>query len=332
MPEQFEGIALNHNGNIQAYGSVAQRMLANKMNVSALRTNDTLRKDEWIQFDEKLIPIAQQRMNAVGDLLSRGLRHNVPNGMGTTVIEWETVDETRDAEISMDGLTRAQSDTVNYVLQSVPLPITHRDFYINLRTLEASRQRGEALDTTNMELATRKVSERLETTLIAGASAYAFGGGTIRGYLDHPNRNTVSLPLAWDNSGITGELILADVISLINAAHTDRMFGPYVMYVPTLYWIALLEDFKANSDKSIIERLREVPFLEEIKVADFLTADNILMIQMTSDVVDMVVGQGITTVQWETQGGFQVNFKVMALMVPRIKADQDGRSGIIHMS
>ncbi len=332
MPEQFEGLSLNQNGGVQAFGSVASRLLANGMNVSALRTNDTLRKDEWIQFDTKLIEIAQQRLNGVGDLLNRGLRHDVKNGMGTTVVQWETVDETRDAEISMDGLTRAQSDAVNYVLQSVPLPITHRDFYINLRALEASRQLGQSLDTTNAELAARKVSESLENTLFNGASAYTFGGGTIRGYTDFPSTNSVSLTAPWTNSGVTGTNILNDVLAMIEALHTDRMFGPYVMYVPTLYWIKLLEDFKTNSDKSIIIRLREIPFLEEIKVADFLTTDNVLLVQMTSDVVDMVVGQQPTTVQWETQGGMLVNFKVMAIMVPRLKADQDGRCGIVLLS
>ena len=53
---------------------------------------------------------------------------------------------------------------------------------------------------------------------------------------------------------------------------------------------------------------------------------------MTSDVVDMVVAQQPTTVQWETDGGFKLNFKVMAVMIPRIKADADGRSGIVHLS
>ncbi len=331
MPEQFEGLSLDPNGSVKAFGSVASRLLANGMNISALRTNDTLRKDEWIQFDTKLIPIFQQRLNGVGDLLNRGLRHDVRNGMGTTVVQWETVDDTRAADLSMDGLTRAQSDAVNYVLQSVPLPITHRDFYINLRALEASRKLGESIDTTNAELAARKVSEKLETTLFLGASAYTFGGGTIRGYLDFPNRNTIDLTTTWTNSGVTGTNILNDVLAMINALHTDRMFGPYILYVPTLYWIKLLEDFKTNSDKSIIMRLREIPFLEEIKVADFLTNANVLLVQMTSDVVDMVVGQQPSTVQWETQGGMLVNFKVMAIMVPRMKADQDGRSGIAHL-
>ncbi len=327
----FEGFNMS-NGALQAHGSIASKLLANGMNTSALRTNLTLRKEEVIELATRLIETANQRLNGVADLINRGLVLNVENGLGTTVDQWDTVDETRDAEVNMDGIARAQSDTVDYVLNSVPLPIVHRDFYINLRQLESSRRLGQSLDVTNAEIAARKVSERLETILFQGESAYAFGGGTIRGYTDHPNRNTVSLPANWDASGTTGENILTDVITMINAAQTDRMFGPYVLYVPTAYWITLLEDFKANSDKSTLQRLREIPNIEEIKVADFLQANNVLLIQMTRDVVDMVVGMQPTNLEWETQGGMLLNFKVMAIMIPRIKADSEGRSGIIHMS
>lgn len=332
MPEEMlDSIQMNSAGALVARGGVAQTMLQHKFNVGALRSNATLRKDEWIQFDEALIDIATLRMVGVGDLLNRGLRFDVTQGLGSTTVEWETVDETREAEVNMDGINRAQNDRVDFVLQSLPLPIIHRDFEINSRALQVSRTRGEALDTTNMRIAGRKVSERIEQILFNGIT-YTFAGASIFGYTTHPNRNTVTLATPWDNSGITGELILTDILAMISAAHTDRMFGPYVLYVPTLWWIALLEDFKANSDKSILTRMLEIPTLEDIKVSDFITVDNAVMVQMTSDVVDMVVAQQPTTVQWETDGGFKLNFKVMAVMIPRLKADADGRSGIIHLS
>ena len=315
-----------------ATGGVAAKLLAANMDPNVLRSNATLRKDEWIDYDAALIDEVTQRMTGVDDLISRGLVYNVANGMGSTVVEWETVDETREAEINMDGINRAQSDTVDFVLQSLPLPITHRDFYLNSRFLAASRTRGESLDTTNLRLAARKVAERIEQVLFNGIPNYNFSGGQIFGYTTFPQRNSVTLGTPWTDSGVDGETILAQVLEMMTAAHADRMFGPYLIYVPTAYWLKLLEDFKANSDKSIISRLMEIPTLTDIKVADFLTADNVLMIQMTQDVVDMVVAMQPTTVEWETQGGFQLNFKVLAIMVPRMKATDAGRSGIVHLS
>lgn len=332
MPEELDYLQMKSANEVVAHGSVASVLLANKFNANALRSNTTLRKDEWIHFDENLIEEVTQRMVGVNDLMSRGLRFDIPNGMGSTTVEWETVDETRDAEVNMDGIARAQSDRLDFTLHSLPLPIVHRDFYINSRVLAASRTRGESLDVTNMRVAARKVSERVEQILFNGITNYNFAGGTIYGYTTFPDRNTVTLGTAWTDSGVSGEDILAQILEMIDAAHGDRMFGPYIMYIPTAYWVRLLEDFKTNSDKSVISRVLEIPTLTDIKVADFLTADNVLLIQMTSDVVDMVVGMQPTTVQWETQGGFLLNFKVMTIMIPRLKQTDALRSGIVHLS
>jgi len=38
----------------------------------------------------------------------------------------------------------------------------------------------------------------------------------------------------------------------------------------------------------------------------------------------------ITTVQWESQGGMRLNFKVMAIQVPQLRADYSSQSGIAH--
>ena len=44
------------------------------------------------------------------------------------------------------------------------------------------------------------------------------------------------------------------------------------------------------------------------------------------------LGADITTVQWESHGGMQINFKVMAIMVPQLRADFTGQTGIVHGS
>ena len=56
----------------------------------------------------------------------------------------------------------------------------------------------------------------------------------------------------------------------------------------------------------------------------------VLMVQMTPDVARAVVGMDITTVQWESKGGMQVNFKVMGILVPQLREDFNGNCGIAH--
>ena len=58
-----------------------------------------------------------------------------------------------DALTSLDGLTRSENDRQEFTPAYAPLPITHKDFFINLRALSASRERGEALDTSQARAA-----------------------------------------------------------------------------------------------------------------------------------------------------------------------------------
>ncbi|MHA2067167.1 MAG: major capsid protein, partial [Candidatus Thorarchaeota archaeon] len=185
---------------------------------------------------------------------------------------------------------------------------------------------------TEAEIATRRVNDNLEDALVNGLAGYTVAGNTGYGYTTHPNRNTFEFGNgAWTGADM-GTNILTDVLDMITILHGDNYFGPYVLYVPTDYWVALLADFKTNSDKSIISRVMEIPDIQDIRALDTLTTNNIILVQMTADVVEEVVGFQPQLVQWEEQGGFKINFKVLAIMVPRLKSDYNGRMGLLHGS
>jgi hypothetical protein len=316
----------------QAYGDLAKRLLANNMSANALRTNDTLRKDEWKHYDTALLKVAQERLIGVADLMGRGLTYSIANGLGKTVLEYEDVSQIEPAQMSMDAVTRGRNDRVEFDIKYLPLPVIHSDFQINIRVLNASRTTGESLDTTMAELASRMVSEKMEELLFTGSSSYTFGGGTIFGYTDEPNRNTGSLTHNWNASAATGSTILADLLNMKQASIDARHYGPWMVYIPTAYETVLDDDFKTNSDKSIRQRVGEITGIADVKVADKLTANNVIMVQMTSDVVRWVEGLPMQTVEWQTEGGMIFHFKVMTIAVPQIRADQEGNSGLVHYS
>lgn len=333
MPDTVTDIIQMGNSGAQAVGSVAQRLLASGMRVNALRPLDTLRKDEWKLFDDKVIEIARARMVGVADLMSKGLTFSVANPLGTTRIEWEKQGDMDAADVSMSGVTEGKNDRVTYDLVSVPLPIIHRDFHLNIRNLEASRTRGEALDTTQAATAARKVSEKIEEILFDGSTVN--GTNTpIYGYTNALNRNTGSLA-NWADAGTTGANIITDILEMLAALYNDHMYGPYMLYVPADYWNKLMDDYKAASDRTILERILALEGIAGVKMTPNLTggaSGEVLLVQMTSDVVDIAEGMQPTTVQWESHGGMVVNFKVMAIMVPRMKSDADNQSGIAHWS
>lgn len=294
-------------------------------------TNGTLRRDEWKRLDEAILEISRTRLNGVQDLIDKGLTYQLGDGMGSTVLEYHDVSDALVAELTMDGVTRAKGDRVKYSTIYLPIPIIHADYEINARVLAASRKLGNPLDTTMAERATRKVAEQLETMLFT-ATSYAFGGGTIYSYLNHPNRNTGTLSASWSTDSPAG--ILEDVIAMKQASINAMHYGPWMLYIPTAYETVLDEDYVSTTSvvTTIRKRLMDIEGIMGIKVVDTLTADNVVMVQMTSDVVRLVQGMGVQSVEWETEGKFITKHKVLTIQVPQIRADQDGNSGIMHYS
>ncbi len=324
-----DNVQVDFIGGGQGHGPVAQKLLACGMKVNALRTNATLRTREWEQLDTTVVQIAKQRLVAVNDLISRGLSYNL-NGLATTVLQTENVSDMEAAELSMDGATEGQRDRVVFGSVYLPLPIISKDFTINSRLLNISRKLGEPLDTTQAGVASRLVAEKAEDMLCNGASAYTFGGGTIRGYTDHANRNTVSLAVSWTTA--TGAQIIANVIDMKQASIDDRHYGPWFMYIPTAYETPLDADYVSGYPKTIRQRILEIDGIAGVRVADKLAANNVILVELMPETARMVVGLQPTTVEWETKGGMVLHYKVMAILVPQIRADQDNRSGVIHLS
>jgi uncharacterized linocin/CFP29 family protein len=289
----------------------------------------TLRRDEWKQLDEAVIPIAESRLNGIQDLISNGLTYNLGNAMGTTVLEQHDISDAMEAALTMDGVTRSPGDRPVYGVTYLPIPIIHVDYEINARVLAASRNMGNPLDTTSAERAARKVAEKLEAMLFTNTT-YPWGGGTIFSYLNYTHRNQVTLDTKWTTSGVTGATIVDDIRTMKQASLDAHFYGPWMLYVPSAYETLLDDDYTTGYPKTIRARILEIAGIKGIKVIDTLTADNILMVQMTSDVVRLVRGMGIQNIEWQTEGKFITKYKVITIQVPQLRADQDGHCGIVH--
>lgn len=315
-------------GSINASGPVAKRLLANNFNVNALRTNDTLLYDEWKEIDKVVLKAAQERLVVVGDLRARGLTYDVPGGLGKTVLAFQDMSDITGAEVNMDGISRGRRDRPEYGITYLPLPIVHKDFSFTAREIAASRNGTMPLDTSMAELAGRKVSEMIETITFQGLSSYAFGGGVIYGLEDYPSAVSGSLTGAWDGSAQDGPDICADVRTMKQALIAKKMYGPYGLYIPTDYETKMDADYVVNYPKTIRARALETENVEFIKVADHMTSSKVIMLQLTSDVMRMVIGLDIVTVEWDSEGGLLHNFKVMAIMVPQPRKTQEDDCGI----
>lgn len=312
-----------HNGKMHAVPSVV--------------ANGTLRKDEWKILDEAIVKAAKQRLRVVSDLRSSGLVYNIPNGMGKTVLETETVGDITPANISMDPAKDGENDRVEYDLTNLPLPIIHKDFFYSARQVATSRNLGASIDTTTGELAARRVAEEAEK-LVLGTSGpesdqFSFGGGTIYGLKNFPNRitRTITSPL---DGGWTGATLVQDILSMRQDSEDAMHYGPWVLYTSPAWDQYLDNDYStAKGDNTVRQRINAINGIQDVRTADYLgTGFDMILVQQTSDVIRLVVGMDVTTVQWETHGGMRLNFKVMAIMVPQLRSDFHGNCGIVHGS
>ncbi len=342
--------------NGQGSGDVATRLLENDGDVHSLRpwkgadgrsfitrnvdgkrvavptnnANALLRKDDWLVLDQAIVKAAKPRLRAVADLRTAGLQFTIPNGLGKTVLDTESQSDMNEAIISMDGLRESQSDRPVFNLSMLPLPIIHKDFNFSARQIMASRNGGSPLDTTGAELAARRVAEQAEQLLCGTVTGLTFGGGTIYGYTNFPSRltKTMTSPTA---SGYVAQTTVTEILAMRLQAQQAYHFGPYTLYT-SLDWDTTLDaDYKATYNaETLRERVKKIEGIVDVKTLDYLPAKTMVLVQMTPDVARVVVGMDITTVQWETKGGMQLNFKVMAILVPQLRADFNGNTGIVH--
>lgn len=337
-----------------AHGSVANALLESNFDVGALRpfrhtdgrnyvtlnrggksqcfvTNApaTLRRDEWKLLDDSVLRAARTRLRAVADVRSRGLTLTIPNGMGRTILEYQTMGDVNGATVSMDGIRKSEADRPQFDIAGLPLPIIHKDFHFTARQIAVSRNGGPPLDTTMAELSARKVAEEAEAMLVGTAAGYSYGGYTVYGYTNHPNRNTFVMdsPLGV---GWTPDKTVADVLAMRSAAQADKYMGPYVLYTSPDWDLFLDSDYSNTNSNTLRERLLKINGVSSIETMDYLTGYQMLLIQMTADVVREVIGMEVITLQWESEGGMMLNFKVMCIIVPQLRPSQTGGMGIVH--
>lgn len=314
-------------------GDIATRLLAGSQNgelsVNALRTNDVLARDEWKHFDDAIIGISRDRLVVTGELVKRGLVMPIMDALGVMSLQWEKSNDMTDAEINMNGLSRTGNESIDFTNESMPIPIIHKDFSLNVRHLLASRKGRSKLDTYQATIAARKVSDTIENLIFTGAQVNATNG-TIYGLLNHPNRNTGSVTAAW--SGATGEQIVSDVIRMVDVAVAANQYGPFLLLVGTAIASKFGNDYKANGDRTIGERVMQIPGISAIVSSNRVPAGQVVLLQLSPETIRMIDGLQPTLVQWESKGGMELNFKVMAIMVPNVRADAINQCGVVHFS
>lgn len=337
------------------------KTIFDKVLVSDLRANGmdlpvfnstSLRKEEWIMLDQQILRAARPRLRAWADLASQSSFGGF-NGMSKMILEHETMSDNGEALVDMDAVASGRTDAPRFQLEGLPLPITHANFFFTQRRLAVSRNSQTPLDSTMAEMASRRVAEAVEKTLIGVQTGLTYGGqsthyggygraSTVYGYTNFPARTTktnMTVP-----TGSNPEATVYDVLTARDTLFSKKFYGPFMLYHSTDWDRFMDNDYQrlvssgnsVGGTMTLRNRLRMIDDIQDVRRLDYLDSSTnpytMILVQMTSDVARAVEGLQISTVQWETQGGMMLNFKVMCILVPQLRADFYGNCGILHMT
>lgn len=311
--------------------------------------NASLRKDDWIELDRVTLLAYRQRLRAWDDIAS-AVPYGGFNAMGRATLEWYKMSDPGEAVVDMDARTDGRTDTPDYLLQSIPLPITHSDFGYSARELAISQSGDMPFDTTMAECSARRIAEMIEDTTIGNVTGVTFGtistghpafthtgNSAVFGYRNFTQRLTKTNFTA--PTGTNPDVTLREITLALEQLRAQFSYGPWIMYHSTDWTPYMDQDYVtgtaaqglANPDITLRDRIKKLDGIADVRRLDRLTATfTFLFVQMDPMVVRAINGMDITTVQWEEKGGLDLRFKTMVIQVPNLRSDYSSRTGILH--
>ncbi len=306
------------------------RPVANSNGVPTANSTGILTHDAWRRIDSRVIQVARNRLVAVADIESRGLTVDLGD-LGTLVHNWHAATDQEAARVSMNAMDTALRDEQEYILKGVPVPVITKSFQFDIRAILASQRAGVPIESSHADRAAMLVADMEEDLLFNGGAAVRYGDVTINGLRTHPQR--VEVP---GGTWATASNILLNINTCLANLSTEKFYGPFGMYVaPDQFHEMKVRPVSGASDtaQSLAEAYDEIEF---VKMAPKLAAGEAILLQLTSDVVEIGIAQDLTTIMWDEGSGMASNMIVMAAKVPILKAPDSGaaaeKAGWAHLT
>jgi hypothetical protein len=285
-------------------------------------------------IDTAVVEVGLDRLTLMADVMAAGLTYILGDPLSITQLEWLASNKVGNAQRTMSPEVRQENFLPDLLANRLPIYLTTSGFELDIRTLRMSQRVGLPLDVSNVASGTRAVNEAMEDAFINGATTLdgqdlQGAGYKAPGIVNAPNAATQALTAAsWDATPVA-TTILAEVMAMVAKLVANKKYGPYRLYVPTTVGAFLDNDYvTASPQNTIRERLAKIQGIQAIRTADMLPVTKVVLVQMTSDVLDVVVGQRPTVIPWTSLSGMTFHNLIMAIMVPRVKWDYNLKSGI----
>lgn len=325
--EQIAAMLANQSGQWNEYMTNCLR----EEDAYLVNHSGTLKFDDHIQTTEDSIPVREDVLVGVTDLISAGLTRSAD--LTDMLVRHGNRNKMDPAQRSMNP-TMIRSDQTDYQDNLTPLPIIYKGWKIPFRQTGFAYKNSDG-----NQGAVRAVAESWEEMLFLGDSSLTVtvSGVTsqVYGYTNHPATSTTTIS-DWTNSA-NHSSIISDVLSMIQIMHQTLFVSTannsIMMYVSNDVWIdPLADDYSVNKgDNTFLERIKKIPGIRDVKPAAQLPLKSVLMVEFTSETIQMAIASDIISIPYtRTKPMEDQKFVSLAAAVPIIKQDRNGITGILY--
>lgn len=301
------------------------------MQVNALVGNASpLPKDVWGVWDREAVEIQRDVLAVFNDIAASA---SMAMPIGKLVHHFQTVSDSGNINISLDGRSTAKTDQPLIEYHGTPLPVIDSSFSFGWRQVLAAQTEGFQLDGAARMNAMRRVAEKLEDISLNGDSSIKVGSAEMYGLRNHPQRGTRTTGVTLN--GATGPEWLAEVKATLQVLHAANYKTDATIYVDWDDWFyAGSTDFSTQyPNKTIAQRVREMPGVGEVVPADSVPASELIAVVKQPRVIQVLNGMPMTSrAKFRANPEDDYNFLVMAAAAVQIKFDAEENCGVAHSS
>lgn len=298
--------------------------LAQEIQGTFIGNATTLPKDVWGIWDREAVEIQRSVLAVFDDLSSL----SKPMPIGKLIHYFQTVSDSGEVNISLDGRGKAKTDqaVIDYV--GTPLPIIDSSFSFGWRQMESARTEGFTLDSASRNNSVRKMAEKMEDLVINGDTTIDVGGSKIYGLRTAPNRVTGTHGLTLATA--TGAQWVTAIANVIKGLQAKNFYTPVTFYINYSDWFtASYQDYVAAAPQNtILQRLMAIPGVAAIVPASKVPTNEILAVCKRRDVVEILNGMPLTVrpIQRLRPEDDYV-FSAIAAVAPEFKYDSASQAG-----
>jgi len=288
----------------------------------------TVPKDAWGRWDTEGIEVARNVLSVFNDLAATNSK---PGDLAVLVDYFQTVSDSGDVNISLDGVGKAKGDQPVIDYYGTPLPIIDSEMSVGWRQMLVLQRAGGNYTSAGSNNHYRKVAEKLEDIVLNGDSKIKVGSDSLLGLRNHPERNTGTH--SYTLRSATGAQWLEVLLAGMALQHAANFYTEVTVY---LNWQDL---FYANStdfstqypNKTIAQRLIEIGGVRFVG-ASKIPANEMILVCKRRDVIEIINGMPMfmrPKIRQNPEDAYV--FQFLAAAAPQIKFDAAGQCGITQL-